>query len=160
MIDAALAALDTSVALEIGAMIEVPAAVELALEIAREVDFLSIGTNDLMQYTLVVDREDSRMAPSYDPYHPAILRMVARVIAAGREAGKKVAVCGEIAIRPDLALAMVALGIDALSVAPMAIPALKLALAQLPVAPMKQAIAGILRLSDAAALASALKAAR
>jgi phosphoenolpyruvate-protein phosphotransferase len=159
MIDAALAALSPSVRAEIGAMIEVPAAVELALEIAQEVDFLSIGTNDLMQYTLVVDREDSRMARAYDPYHPAILRMVARVIAAAREAGKKVAVCGEIAVRPDLALAMVALGIDSLSVAPMAIPELKLALARRRLAPMKQAIAGILRLSEAAAVAAALKAA-
>ena len=73
---------------EIGVMIEVPAAVELAADLSREADFLSIGTNDLMQYTLVVDREDSRMAPLADPYHPAILRMVARVAAAARAAGK------------------------------------------------------------------------
>jgi phosphoenolpyruvate-protein kinase (PTS system EI component) len=99
------------------------------------------------------------MARAYDPYHPAILRMLARVATAAREAGKRVAVCGEIAVRPDLALAMVALGIDSLSVAPMAIPELKLALARLRLTPMQQAIAGILRLSDAEAVASALKAA-
>ena len=73
---------------EIGAMIEVPAAVELAADIAKEADFLSIGTNDLMQYTLVVDREDSRMAKMSDPYHPAILRMIARVAAAARASEK------------------------------------------------------------------------
>lgn len=85
IIDQALASLEeprAQRAPEIGAMIEVPAAVELAADIAKEADFLSIGTNDLMQYTLVVDREDSRMAPMSDPYHPAILRMVARVAAA------------------------------------------------------------------------------
>lgn len=158
MINAALASVNASRVTEIGAMIEVPAAVELARELAREVDFLSIGTNDLMQYTLVVDREDSRMARAYDPYHPAVLRMIARVVAAAHEAGKKVSVCGEIASRPDLALAMVALGIDSLSVAPTAIPQLKLALAQLRLAPMAQAMGTILQLSEAAAVAAALKA--
>jgi phosphoenolpyruvate-protein phosphotransferase len=160
MIDQALSSVERPGAqqvAEIGAMIEVPAAVELAAEIAREVDFLSIGTNDLMQYTLVVDREDSRMAQASDPYHPAILRMIARVAAAGREAGKPVGVCGEIALRPDLALAMVALGVDSLSVVPTAIPELKQALAQLRLAPMQQAIAAILRSADAVTLAAALK---
>jgi phosphotransferase system, enzyme I, PtsP len=142
---------------EIGALIEVPAAVELAPEIAREVDFLSIGTNDLMQYTLVVDREDSRMAQTSDPYHPAILRMIARVLSAAHQAGKKVGVCGEIAVRPDLALAMVALGVDSLSVVPTAIPELKQALAGMCLAPMKHAMEGMLRLSDAASLAGALR---
>ncbi len=160
MIDQALSSVEHPGAqgsAEIGAMIEVPAAVELAPEIAREVDFLSIGTNDLMQYTLVVDREDSRMAQLSDPYHPAILRMIARVVTAAHEAGKKVGVCGEIAVRPDLALALLALGVDSLSVVPTAIPELKQALAQMRLAPMKEAIAGILRLSDAASLASALR---
>jgi phosphotransferase system, enzyme I, PtsP len=161
MITAALSELERPTplgVLELGAMIEVPAAVELAEEIAREVDFLSIGTNDLMQYSLVVDREDARMAPLSDPYHPAILRMIARVAAAGAAAGKKVGVCGELALRPDLALAMIALGIDSLSVVPTAIPELKQALAGMQLSAMKTQIAGILRLSDAATFAAALKA--
>lgn len=157
LIEDALVAVSPSIVAAIGAMIEVPAAVELARDIAGEVDFLSIGTNDLMQYTLVADREDSRMARVHDPYHPAILRMVARVAAAARAVGKKVAVCGEIAVRPDLALAMVALGVDSLSVAPMAIPPLKLALAQLRLGPVAQTMGRILRLSDAASLATELK---
>jgi phosphotransferase system, enzyme I, PtsP len=142
---------------EIGAMIEVPAAVEIAGDIAKQVDFLSIGTNDLMQYALVVDREDARMAPLSDPYHPAILRMVARVIAAARNAGKTVGVCGEIAVRPDMALALMALGIDSLSVVPTAIPELKQALARLRLAPLQQAIADILALPDALSIAAALR---
>jgi phosphotransferase system enzyme I (PtsP) len=142
---------------EVGVMIEVPAAVELAADLAKAADFLSIGTNDLMQYTLVVDREDSRMAPLSDPYHPAILRMVARVAAAARAAAKPVGVCGEIAVRPDVALALMALGVDSLSVVPTAIPALKQALAAARLEPMVRAIEGILALSDARSVAAALR---
>ncbi len=142
---------------EIGAMIEVPAAVEIAADIAKHVDFLSIGTNDLMQYTLVVDREDPRLAALSDPYHPAILRMVARVAAAAREAGKSVGVCGEIAARPDVALAFMALGIESLSVVPTAIPELKRTLAGMKLEPLRRAMATILTLSDASSVAAALR---
>jgi len=160
LVSEALAGLDepqVQRAPEIGVMIEVPAAVELAADLAREADFLSIGTNDLMQYTLVVDREDARMAPMSDPYHPAILRMIARVAAAAYSEGKRVGVCGEIAMRPDIALALVALGIDSLSVVPTAIPELKQALAAAHLAPMRQALPGILELPDARSVAAALR---
>lgn len=160
MISEALDAIDgpqAQHAPQIGAMIEVPAAVEIAGEIAKHVDFLSIGTNDLMQYALVVDREDARMASLSDPYHPAILRMIARVVAAAREAGKTVGVCGEIATRPDVALALIALGIDSLSMVPTAIPELKQALAGARLAPLRNAIGGILALPDSLAIASALR---
>lgn len=142
---------------EIGVMIEVPAAVELAVDLSKEADFLSIGTNDLMQYALVVDREDSRMAPMSDPYHPAVLRMIARVAAAARAAGKRVGVCGEIAVRPDVALALMALGVDSLSVVPTAIPELKQALAGARLEPMRRAMEEILALSDARSVAAALR---
>jgi phosphotransferase system enzyme I (PtsP) len=160
LVDEALACLETPAsprAIEIGVMIEVPAAVELAADLAKEADFLSIGTNDLMQYALVVDREDARMAPLSDPYHPAVLRMIARVAAASRAAGKPVGVCGEIAVRPDIALALVALGVDSLSVVPTAIPELKQALAGARLDPMRRAIEGILALSDARSVAEALR---
>jgi phosphotransferase system enzyme I (PtsP) len=163
IIDHALASIDEAHAQrapEIGAMIEVPAAVELAADIAREVDFLSIGTNDLMQYVLVVDREDSRMTHVSDPYHPAILRMIARVTAAGCATGRAVGVCGEIATRPDIALALIALGVDWLSIVPTAIPELKHALAGARLEPMRRAMDGILALSDAGSVAAALREAR
>jgi phosphotransferase system enzyme I (PtsP) len=163
LVGEALAELDeprAQLAPELGVMIEVPAAVELAADLAKEADFLSIGTNDLMQYTLVVDREDSRMAPLSDPYHPAILRMIARVAAAARAAGKPVGVCGEIAMRPDVALALMALGVDSLSVVPTAIPELKQALAGARLEPMRRAMAGILALSDASSVVAALRAAQ
>ncbi|HKQ67740.1 MAG TPA: phosphoenolpyruvate--protein phosphotransferase, partial [Polyangiaceae bacterium] len=117
----------------IGGMIEVPAAVELAADLAAELDFLSIGTNDLIQYTLVVDREDSRMTSPKDAYHPAILRMLRRTVDAVHAAGRPVSVCGEMAARPDLAAFLVAIGVDALSVSPRAIPELKQALASISV---------------------------
>ena len=160
LVDEALAGLETPAsqrAPEIGVMIEVPAAVELAADLAREADFLSIGTNDLMQYALVVDREDARMAPLSDPYHPAVLRMIARVAAAARAAGKPVGVCGEIAVRPDVASAMIALGVDSLSVVPTAIPELKQALAAARLEPMRRAMRGILALSDARSVEEALR---
>jgi phosphoenolpyruvate-protein phosphotransferase len=140
-----------------GAMIEVPAAVEIARDLAREVDFLSIGTNDLTQYALVIDREDPRLASPLDAYHPAILRMISRVVAAGHAEGKEVAVCGELAARFELAVALLALGVDALSVTPRAIPELKQKLAQVAVRPLAQAMERILQLSTAAELEQALR---
>ena len=127
----------------IGVMIEIPAAVELAAELAAEVDFLSIGTNDLIQYTLVVDREDSRMSSPRDAYHPAILRMLQRTVALVHAAGKEVSVCGEMAARPDLAAFLVAIGVDSLSVGPRTIPELKQALAGVHVKRLRLATDGI-----------------
>jgi phosphoenolpyruvate-protein kinase (PTS system EI component) len=113
-----------------------------------------------MQYALVVDREDSRMAHASDPYHPAVLRMVARITAAAHANGTTVAVCGEIAARPDIALALIALGVDSLSVVPRAIPELKQALAAARLDSMRRAMDAILGLSDAQSVAAALRQAR
>jgi phosphotransferase system, enzyme I, PtsP len=140
-----------------GAMIEVPAAVEIARDLAREVEFLSIGTNDLTQYALVIDREDPRLASPLDAYHPAILRMVSRVVVAGHAEGKEVAVCGEIAARFELAAALLALGVDSLSVTPRAIPELKQRLSQASVRPLTLAMDRVLQLSTAAELEQALR---
>ena len=143
---------------EIGVMIEVPAAVELASEFAAEVEFLSIGTNDLIQYTLVVDREDSRMSSPRDAYHPAILRMLRRTVSAVHSAGKEVSVCGEMAARPDLAAFLVAIGVDALSVSPQMIPELKQALAGVDMKPLRLAAGGIAACRTASEAELALRA--
>jgi phosphoenolpyruvate-protein phosphotransferase len=143
---------------QIGGMIEVPAAVELAADLAGELDFLSIGTNDLIQYTLVVDREDSRMTSPRDAYHPAILRMIARTVSAVHSAGKEVSVCGEMAARPDLASLLVAMGVDALSVSPRAIPELKQALASVHLKPLAVAASSIAACRTAAEVERALRA--
>lgn len=98
-----------------GVMVEVPSAAMLATELARLVDFLSIGTNDLTQYALAADRSDPDLAHLQDALHPAVLRLVAGVVAGARETGIPVAVCGELAGDPVGALVLVGLGVDQLS---------------------------------------------
>jgi phosphotransferase system enzyme I (PtsI) len=110
---------------EIGVMIETPAAAMIAELIAARVDFLSIGTNDLLQYTLAVDRGNEQVAYLYEPLHPANLRMIQRISQAARRAGIVVGMCGEMASDPAHAWILMALGIDELSMAPFAIPLLK-----------------------------------
>jgi phosphotransferase system, enzyme I, PtsP len=144
-------------ALVFGAMIETPAAAEIVFELASEVDFFSIGTNDLVQYSLVIDREDPRMASDRHAYHPAILRMIRRAATQAHVAGKRVTVCGEMAARADLAIALLALGIDALSVTPRAIPELKQALARVPLAPLRASVDELLALRTAEEVARALR---
>jgi len=94
-----------------------------------EVDFISIGTNDLSQYTFAADRQCGELAELLDPWQPAMLDLVARCAEAGKAAGKPVGVCGEAAADPDLAVVLVGLGISSLSMAPRAIPAVREALA-------------------------------
>jgi phosphotransferase system enzyme I (PtsP) len=141
----------------IGAMIEVPAAVELAAEIARDVDFFSIGSNDLIQYTLAVDRENERAGSRNDSYHPAVLRLIRRTVLAGHAQGRKVALCGEIGSRRRLALTLVAMGIDALSLTPGSIPEIKRALSTSEVKKLSSEIDGVLSLGDATEIEEALK---
>jgi len=110
---------------ELGVMIEVPSAALLADRLAAEADFFSIGTNDLAQYGLAVDRANPDVSDLYRPLHPAILRMIRMVVDAGREQGRPVAVCGELAADPIGAAVLLGLGITDLSVTPVAIPGVK-----------------------------------
>jgi phosphotransferase system enzyme I (PtsI) len=109
----------------IGAMIEVPSAAVTADLIAPEVDFLSLGTNDLIQYTLAADRANEAVADIFSPHHPAILRLVAKVQEAAQAAGKPLAVCGEMAADPALFLLLLGLGIREFSMGPRSVPLLK-----------------------------------
>lgn len=132
-----------------GAMVEVPAAVEIVDDMAAEVDFFSIGTNDLIQYALVIDREDSHLSSPRDVFHPAILRMIRRVISSAHAAGREVSVCGEAAGRAEFAIALLALGVDALSVSPRLIPDLKQRLASVRLRPLVDTIDALLASSEA-----------
>jgi phosphotransferase system enzyme I (PtsI) len=106
-------------------MIEIPSAALTAGLLAEHVDFFSIGTNDLTQYTLAADRINEQVVHLYQPTHPAVLRLIAMTLAAGREHGIPVAVCGEMAADPLLALLLVGMGIDEFSMAPSSVPAVK-----------------------------------
>jgi phosphotransferase system enzyme I (PtsI) len=98
----------------------VPSAVIVADVLAREVDFFSIGTNDLIQYTLAIDRENENVSYLYSPVHQAILRMVAHTVAAGRAQGIEVAMCGEMAGDIQLTMLLLGMGVDSLSMRPAA----------------------------------------
>jgi phosphotransferase system enzyme I (PtsI) len=109
----------------IGVMIEVPSAALTADLLAADAEFFSIGTNDLIQYCLAVDRTDDRVSRLYEPLHPAILRMIRLVVRAARRQGIPVAVCGEMAADPALLTLLVGLGLTEFSMAPTAIPVAK-----------------------------------
>ena len=112
----------------VGVMIEVPSTLWILDDLFSEVDFISVGTNDLVQYLLAVDRDNVLVAGLYDPQHPAVVRALGAIAEAARRAGKSAAVCGEIASDEAMAVLLAGMGYDALSVNPTALPRLKFAL--------------------------------
>lgn len=121
------AGIEHNASLPIGVMIEVPAAALMADLFANEADYLSVGTNDLTQYMLAVDRANSNVAHLYQPLHPAILRMLANLVTVAGKAGVPLEVCGEMAGDPFQVVALIGLGVRALSLVPSAIPLVKTA---------------------------------
>lgn len=114
--------------LPLGIMVEVPAAVQIVELLAREVDYLSIGTNDLIQYLLAADRNNPKVKQYYEPHHPAVLHAIKRVADVGRSTGTKVSICGEMAADPLNALLLVGMGIREFSLSAPSIPVVKQAL--------------------------------
>ena len=111
--------------MELGIMIEVPSAVQVADRLVEEVDFVSIGTNDLIQYLLAVDRGNRKVAPLYEPFHPAVLAALNQVIRAAKEKGKRVAMCGEMAGDPLSTLLLMGMGLEEFSMESLSIPVVR-----------------------------------
>ncbi|QZT62986.1 phosphoenolpyruvate--protein phosphotransferase [Mycolicibacterium austroafricanum] len=133
-----------------GVMIEVPAAALLADRILEHVDFLSIGTNDLAQYTMAADRMSAELATLTDPWQPAVLALVAMTVNAGAAAGKPVGVCGEAAADPLLACVLTGFGVTSLSAAAAAVQAVGAKLAQVTLQQCRDAAEAVLRTASAA----------
>ncbi len=138
-----------------GVMIEVPAAALMAGSILEHVDFVSIGTNDLAQYTMAADRMSARLASLTDPWQPAVLTLVAMTARAGSVAGKPVGVCGEAAADPLLACVLVGLGVTSLSAAAAAVPSVGARLAQVTLQQCRDAATAVLASTTASAARSA-----
>ncbi len=109
----------------VGAMIEVPSAVHMTEALAERVDYLSVGTNDLVQYLLAVDRNNASVSELYDEYHPAVLSALEMIVKGAARAGKPVSICGEMASNPASALLLIGCGVDSLSVSMASLPRIK-----------------------------------
>jgi phosphotransferase system enzyme I (PtsI) len=156
----AFAALAHSVGLPVaGAMIEVPAAAIQASAVAAACDFLSLGTNDLAQYTYAADRMAGELADLLDPWQPALLELIRLTADAGRATGRPVGVCGEAASDPLLALVLVGFGVTSLSMAPTSLPEVRLALSRHSMAECQALAAMALRAPDGKAGREAVRAA-
>jgi phosphotransferase system enzyme I (PtsI) len=129
----------------LGVMIETPAAAVAADTLTRDVDFFSIGTNDLVQYTLAVDRGNVNLAPRYTPLHPAVLRLIRRTVEVAELGDIEVAVCGEMASQPLMAFALLGLGVRQMSVAPRSVPLVKQIVRSVTAAHAKLAASAALR---------------
>jgi phosphotransferase system enzyme I (PtsI) len=136
--------------LEVGIMIEVPSAVLVADSLAKEADFFSLGTNDLIQYTIAVDRVNERIAHLYEPTHPAILRLMEMTVTAAHKNGIWVGVCGEMAGEISLAPLLIGLGVDELSASPGLVPRVKKAVQTLDSKECATLLAEVHNLSSAA----------
>ena len=141
----------------VGGMIEVPAAALTAGLFAKRLDFLSIGTNDLIQYTLAIDRADHAVASLYDPFHPAVLQLVAQTIRAGERAGKPVAVCGEMAGDREATRLLIGMGLRSFSMHPASLLRVKREILRCDAARLRAKVSRLLATDDPARLSGALE---
>jgi len=135
--------------IKVGIMIEIPSAVTMAEILAQHVDFFSIGTNDLIQYALAIDRVNEHVAYMYQPFHPALIRMIQQVVNAASDAGISVSVCGEMAGDPFCVCILLSLGINELSMNARAIPIIKKIIRTISIEEVRADFENVMRLSTA-----------
>jgi phosphotransferase system enzyme I (PtsP) len=133
----------------IGVMVEVPSAVYMVEELARRVDFVSVGTNDLTQYLLAVDRNNARVAEIYDDLHPAVLRALDQIVRGARVFNRPVGVCGELAGNPLATILLMGLGVDSLSMSAGSLMKVKWVVRSFSVSRARQLLHAALRMEDA-----------
>ncbi len=143
--------------LELGVMVETPAAVVIADRLARVSAFFSVGTNDLTQYTLAVDRGSAHLASRFNPLDPAVLLQLKRVVEVGQRAGIPVSVCGEMASEPLASLLLIGMGYDTLSVSPPSLPLIKWMVRKVPITVCRDAAARALEANTAAEVIEILR---
>ncbi len=146
-----------AISVPVGVMIETPAAVIIADRLAEVADFFSVGTNDLTQYTMAVDRGNARLAERFTPHHPSIIRQLQRVVEVGRAAGLPVSVCGEMASEALHVVLLLGLGYDRLSVSPPALPLVKWVVRTVPEEAARRAAEAGLHAASAAEVSDVLR---
>jgi phosphotransferase system enzyme I (PtsI) len=137
-------------AIRLGAMIEIPAAVAVAEELAQEVDFFSVGTNDLVQYLLAVDRGNQRVATLYEPAHPGFIRTMDKIFTSAKKNNVVSAVCGELAGDSLWAPLLIGMGVNELSMTPSAIPDVRFILRHSTQSELKSLAENVLKMTETA----------
>ena len=145
--------------LPVGVMIETPAAAVLADRIAEVADFISVGSNDLTQYTLAVDRGNARLASRFTPFHPAVVQLLKRIVDAGSQVGKSPSVCGEMASDPVAVFLLLGLGYRVLSVAATSLPMVRWFVRQADAGIARDVVSEVLSLPTATAVRARIEAA-
>jgi phosphotransferase system enzyme I (PtsI) len=153
----AAAGVRAAAAVPVGVMVETPAAVMIADQLASVSDFFSVGTNDLVQYTLAVDRGNARLAARFTPHHPAVIRLLRQVLKAGQAAGIPVSICGEMASDPLSCVLLIGLGYSSLSVGPPALPLVKWVIRTVPLSVAQEAAEAALGCRSAEAVTQAVR---
>jgi phosphotransferase system enzyme I (PtsI) len=143
-------------AIRLGAMIEIPVAVVVAEELAQEVDFFSVGTNDLVQYLMAVDRGNQRVAPLYEPAHPGFIRTMDKIVSTAKKNQVLSAVCGELGGDSLWAPLLIGMGFDELSMSPAAIPEIRFILRHSTQAELKSLAESILKMTETVQIKNAL----
>ena len=133
---------------DVGIMVEIPSAVYLSRSLAKRVDFLSVGSNDLIQYLLAVDRNNPRVSNLYDALHPAVLRALLQAVEGAHAEGKPISICGEMASNPLAVVLLLAMGFDILSMNASSLPRMKWVISKITIAQARKTLSEVLEMDN------------